>query len=185
VLDLTFEEAEEFFRANPRIQRPLALLVETGLGYLKLGQPSPTLSGGEAQRLKLVTELTRGIGVAETSRIRKQRTPKSTLYLLEEPTIGLHMADVHELLKVLHRLVEDGNTVVVIEHNISLVADADYVIDIGPEAGDAGGHVVAAGTPEQVAKCEESHTAPFLRDALSGVTPESTSEAARGVLTAA
>ena len=185
VLDLTFEEAEEFFRANPRIQRPLALLVETGLGYLKLGQPSPTLSGGEAQRLKLVTELTRGIGVAETTRIRRQRTPKSTLYLLEEPTIGLHMADVHELLKVLHRLVEDGNTVVVIEHNISLVADADYVIDIGPEAGDAGGHVVAVGTPEQVAKCKASHTAPFLRDALSGVTPESTSEAARGVLTAA
>ena len=152
VLDLTFEEAAEFFRANPRIHRPLALLVETGLGYLKLGQPSPTLSGGEAQRLKLVTELTRGLGVAETSRIRRQRTPKSTLYLLEEPTIGLHMADVHDLLKVLHRLVDDGNTVVVIEHNISLIADADYVIDIGPEAGEAGGNVVAAGTPEQVAK---------------------------------
>ena len=185
VLDLTFEEAEEFFRANPRIQRPLALLVETGLGYLKLGQPSPTLSGGEAQRLKLVTELTRGIGVAETTRIRRQRTPKSTLYLLEEPTIGLHMADVHELLKVLHRLVDDGNTVVVIEHNISLVADADYVIDIGPEAGEAGGHVVAAGTPEQVAKSKTSHTAPFLRDALSGVTPESVAAAADGVLTAA
>jgi excinuclease ABC subunit A len=186
VLDLTFEEAAEFFHANPRIHRPLALLVETGLGYLKLGQPSPTLSGGEAQRLKLVTELTRGLAVAETTRIRRQRTPKSTLYLLEEPTIGLHMADVHELLKVLHRLVDDGNTVVVIEHNISLVADADYVIDIGPEAGDAGGHVVAAGTPEQVAKSRTSHTAPFLRDALSGVTPESVAAAAEGgVLTAA
>ena len=186
VLDLTFEEAAEFFQANPRIHRPLALLVETGLGYLKLGQPSPTLSGGEAQRLKLVTELTRGLGVAEHSRIRKQQNPKSTLYLLEEPTIGLHMADVHELLKVLHRLVDDGNTVVVIEHNISLVADADYVVDIGPEAGDAGGKLVVAGTPEQVAKCKTSHTAPFLRDALSGVTPESTAAAAEnGVLTAA
>ena len=171
VLDLTFEEAAEFFQANPRIQRPLQLLVETGLGYLKLGQPSPTLSGGEAQRLKLVTELTRGLGVAETTRIRRQRVPKSTLYLLEEPTIGLHMADVQELLKVLHRLVDDGNTVIVIEHNISLVADADYVIDIGPEAGEAGGEVVAEGTPEQVAKCKASHTAPFLRDALSGITP--------------
>ncbi len=185
VLDLTFEEAAEFFRANPRIHRPLALLVETGLGYLKLGQPSPTLSGGEAQRLKLVTELTRGLGVAETTRIRRQRTPKSTLYLLEEPTIGLHMADVHELLKVLHRLVDDGNTVVVIEHNISLVADADYVIDIGPEAGDAGGHVVAAGTPEQVAKSKTSHTAPFLRDALRAAPPEEAAEPANGVLTAA
>jgi len=185
VLDLTFEEAADFFSANPRIHRPLALLVETGLGYLKLGQPSPTLSGGEAQRLKLVTELTRGLGVAETTRIRRQRTPKSTLYLLEEPTIGLHMADVHELLKVLHRLVDDGNTVVVIEHNISLVADADYVVDIGPEAGDAGGNLVAAGTPEQVAKSKTSFTAPFLRDALSGVTPESAAHAANGVLTAA
>ena len=185
VLDLTFEEAAEFFRANPRIHRPLALLVETGLGYLKLGQPSPTLSGGEAQRLKLVTELTRGLGVAETTRIRKQRVPKSTLYLLEEPTIGLHMADVHELLKVLHRLVDDGNTVVVIEHNISLVADADYVIDIGPEAGDAGGHVVVAGTPEQVAKCKTSHTAPFLRDALKAAPAQTAPEPANGVLTAA
>ncbi|MGA3170454.1 MAG: excinuclease ABC subunit UvrA [Chthoniobacteraceae bacterium] len=186
VLDLTFEEAAEFFRANPRIHRPLALLVETGLGYLKLGQPSPTLSGGEAQRLKLVTELTRGIGVAETTRIRRQRTPKSTLYLLEEPTIGLHMADVHELLKVLHRLVDDGNTVIVIEHNIGLVADADYVIDIGPGAGDAGGHVVATGTPEQVAKSKTSHTAPFLRDVLRGAPHEpAAAEPANGVLTAA
>jgi excinuclease ABC subunit A len=184
VLDMTFEEAAEFFHANPRIQRPLALLVETGLGYLKLGQPSPTLSGGEAQRLKLVTELTRGLGVAENSRIRRQRVPKSTLYLLEEPTIGLHMADVHELLKVLHRLVDDGNTVVVIEHNISLIADADYVIDIGPEAGDAGGRVVAAGTPEQVARSTASHTAPFLRDALGGGTVQTAAEPG-DVLTAA
>jgi excinuclease ABC subunit A len=185
VLDLTFEEAAEFFRANPRIHRPLALLVETGLGYLKLGQPSPTLSGGEAQRLKLVTELTRGLGVAETTRIRRQRIPKSTLYLLEEPTIGLHMADVEELLKVLHRLVDDGNTVVVIEHNISLIADADYVIDIGPEAGELGGRLVAAGTPEQIVKCKASHTAPFLRDALRIAAPEPSEEPESGVLSAA
>jgi excinuclease ABC subunit A len=184
VLDLTFEEAAEFFRANPKIHRSLALLVETGLGYLKLGQPSPTLSGGEAQRLKLVTELTRGLGVAETTRIRRHQTPKSTLYLLEEPTIGLHMADVEELLKVLHRLVDEGNTVVIIEHNISLVADADYVIDIGPEAGERGGKVVVAGTPEQVAKCKGSHTAPFLREALR-VAPDAAAEPANGVLTAA
>jgi excinuclease ABC subunit A len=184
VLDLTFEEAAEFFGANPRIHRPLSLLVETGLGYLKLGQPSPTLSGGEAQRLKLVTELTRGIGVAETTRIRRQRTPKSTLYLLEEPTIGLHMADVEDLLKILHRLTDDGNTVVVIEHNISLIADADYVIDIGPEAGEAGGYVVAAGTPEEVAKCKGSHTAPFLRDALRNGLAAKVAKP-NGVLTAA
>ena len=151
---------------------------------LYLAQVRGTISDEES--LKLVTELTRGLGVAETSRIRKQQNPKSTLYLLEEPTIGLHMADVHELLKVLHRLVDDGNTVVVIEHNISLVAAADYVIDIGPEAGDAGGNLVVAGTPEQVAKCKTSHTAPFLRDALTGVTPESIAAAAEsGVLTAA
>jgi excinuclease ABC subunit A len=186
VLDMTFEEAAEFFRTNPRIHRPLALLVETGLGYLKLGQPSPTLSGGEAQRLKLVTELTRGLGVAETTRIRRQQTPKSTLYLLEEPTIGLHMADVEELLKVLHRLADDGNTVVVIEHNISLAADADYIIDIGPEAGDAGGRVVAAGTPEQVARSKASHTARFLRDVLQPDSTDAADEpASDGVLTAA
>ncbi len=166
VLDMTFEEAAEFFKANPKIHRPLGLLCETGLGYLKLGQPSPTLSGGEAQRLKLVTELTRGVARSDTSRLRKQREPKSTLYLLEEPTIGLHMADVEELLKVLHRLTDDGNTVIVIEHNLSLIADADYVIDIGPEAGEKGGEVVATGTPEQVAKNKTSRTAPFLREVL-------------------
>ncbi|MEA3189366.1 MAG: excinuclease subunit, partial [Chthoniobacter sp.] len=166
VLDLTFEEAADFFKSNPKIHRPLRLLCETGLGYLKLGQPSPTLSGGEAQRLKLVSELTRGVGRSDTSRIRKQREPKSTLYLLEEPTIGLHMADVEELLKVLHRLVDDGNTVIVIEHNISLIADADYVVDVGPEAGPNGGTIVAAGTPEEVANSARSQTAPFLRSVL-------------------
>jgi excinuclease ABC subunit A len=124
------------------------------------------LRGGEAHRLKLVTELTRGLARSQNDRIRRQRQPKSTLYLLEEPTIGLHMADVKELLKVLHRLVDDGNTVIVIEHNLSLVADADYVVDIGPEAGDLGGLVVAVGTPEQVAKSKTSRTAPFLREVL-------------------
>ena len=135
VMEMTIEEAAEFFGANPKIARSLSLLVDTGLGYLKLGQPSPTLSGGEAQRLKLTTELTRGIGRAQHERIRKMRKPKSTLYLLEEPTIGLHMADVELLLNVLHRLVDEGNTVIVIEHNLSVIAEADYVVDIGPEAG--------------------------------------------------
>jgi len=167
VMEMTIEEAAEFFKANPKIARSLSLLVDTGLGYLKLGQPSPTLSGGEAQRLKLATELTRGIGRAQNERIRKMRRPKSTLYLLEEPTIGLHMADVELLLNLLHRLVDDGHTVIVIEHNLSVIAEADYIVDIGPEAGDAGGEIVATGTPEQVAKSRVSRTAPFLRQVLS------------------
>jgi excinuclease ABC subunit A len=166
VMQMTIEQAAEFFAANQKIARPLGLLVDTGLGYLKLGQPSPTLSGGEAQRLKLVTELTRGIGRAQNERIRKMRKPKSTLYLLEEPTIGLHMADVELLLKVLHRLVDEGNTVIVIEHNLSVIAEADYIVDIGPEAGADGGEIVAFGTPEEVAKNRISRTAPFLRDTL-------------------
>jgi excinuclease ABC subunit A len=165
-MEMTIEQAAEFFASNPKIARPLGLLVDTGLGYLKLGQPSPTLSGGEAQRLKLATELTRGIGRAQNERIRKMRKPKSTLYLLEEPTIGLHMADVELLLKVLHRLVDEGNTVIVIEHNLSVIAEADYIIDIGPEAGAEGGEIVAFGTPEEVAKSRISRTAPFLRDVL-------------------
>jgi excinuclease ABC subunit A len=167
VMEMTIEEAAEFFKANPKIARSLSLLVDTGLGYLKLGQPSPTLSGGEAQRLKLATELTRGIGRAQNERIRKMRQPKSTLYLLEEPTIGLHMADVELLLSLLHRLVDDGHTVIVIEHNVSVIAEADYIVDIGPEAGEAGGKIVATGTPEQVAKSRVSRTAPFLREVLS------------------
>ena len=124
------------------------------------------MSGGEAQRLKLVSELTRGVTRAANDRIRRQRTPKSTVYLLEEPTIGLHMADVERLLDVLHRLVDEGQTVVVIEHNVSLIAEADYVIDIGPEAGPEGGKVVASGTPEEVARSKTSRTAPFLKAAL-------------------
>jgi excinuclease ABC subunit A len=169
VMEMTIEEAAEFFGAHPKIARSLSLLVDTGLGYLKLGQPSPTLSGGEAQRLKLVTELTRGIGRATNERIRKMRKPRSTLYLLEEPTIGLHMADVELLLNVLHRLVDDGNTVIVIEHNLSVIAEADYIVDLGPEAGGEGGEIVAVGTPEEVAKNRKSRTAPFLREVLKPV----------------
>jgi excinuclease ABC subunit A len=166
VMEMTVEEAVEFFGAHPKIARPLNLLNETGLGYLKLGQPSPTLSGGEAQRLKLVTQLKRGVGRSENERIRKMRNPGSTLYLLEEPTIGLHMADVDLLLEVLHRLVDEGNTVIVIEHNLSVIAEADYIVDLGPEAGADGGRVVAVGTPEQIAKNKRSRTAPFLRKVL-------------------
>jgi excinuclease ABC subunit A len=167
VMEMTIEEAAEFFSAHQKIARSLSLLVDTGLGYLKLGQPSPTLSGGEAQRLKLVTELTRGIGRAQNERIRKMRKPRSTLYLLEEPTIGLHMADVELLLNVLHRLVDEGNTVLVIEHNLSVIAEADYLVDLGPEAGADGGEIVAFGTPEEVAKNRVSRTAPFLREVLN------------------
>ena len=166
VLELTIEEAAEFFRAQPRIHKALELLSQTGLGYLQLGQPSPTLSGGEAQRLKLVSELKAGVSRGLTERLRRNAAPKSTLYLLEEPTIGLHMADVQLLVEVLHRLVDDGNTVVVIEHNLDVIAEADYIVDIGPEAGDAGGHVVAVGPPDEVARDKQSRTAPFIRKIL-------------------
>ncbi|HEY0790150.1 MAG TPA: excinuclease ABC subunit UvrA [Chthoniobacterales bacterium] len=168
ILELTIAEAAAFFRAQPRIYQPLQLLVSTGLGYLGLGQPSPTLSGGEAQRLKLVSELKRGVGRGITERLRHNQTPKSNLYLLEEPTIGLHMADVRLLIDVLHRLVDDGNTVIVIEHNLDVIAEADYLVDIGPEAGSAGGEVVATGTPETVADHPVSRTAPFLKKLLAG-----------------
>jgi excinuclease ABC subunit A len=166
ILEMTIEEASDFFRSQPRIHKPLELLAQTGLGYLQLGQPSPTLSGGEAQRLKLVSELKSGVVKGMNERIRKNRIPKSTLYLLEEPTIGLHMADVQLLVEVLHRLVDDGNTVIVIEHNLDVIAEADYIVDIGPEAGTEGGNVVAAGSPEEVARSNESRTAPFIRRIL-------------------
>jgi excinuclease ABC subunit A len=166
LLELTIEEAAEFFRSQPRIFKPLELLVQTGLGYLQLGQPSPTLSGGEAQRLKLVSELKSGVTKSLQDRIRKNVAPKSTLYLLEEPTIGLHVADVQLLVEVLHRLVDDGNTVILIEHNLDVIAEADYILDIGPEAGDAGGEVVTAGPPEEVAFHSASRTAPFIRKIL-------------------
>src|SRR5256714_11469522 len=167
VMGMTIEEAAEVFAAHPKIARPLSLLVETGLGYLKLGQPSPTLSGGEAQRLKLVTQLKRGVGRATNERIRKMRKPGSTLYLLEEPTIGLHMADIELLLNVLHRLVDEGNTVIVIEHNLSVIAEADYIVDLGPEAAAGAGKQVVVGQTEQVAKNRVSRTAPFLRKVLN------------------
>src|SRR5207244_8101702 len=162
MMEMTIEEAAQFVSAHPKIARPLSLLVDTGLGYLKLGQPSPTLSGGEAQRLKLVTQLKRGVNRAANERIRKMRKPDSTLYLLEEPTIGLHMADVELLLKVLHRLVDEGNTVIVIEHNLSIMGEADYIVDMGPEAAAEGGEVVATGTPQEIAKRRISRTAPFV-----------------------
>jgi len=162
VLAMTVEQAVVFFSAHPKIRRPLQLLVETGLGYLRLGQPSPTLSGGEAQRIKLVTQLARG-GSSDRPRLARRG---GTLYILEEPTIGLHAADVELLQSVFHRLVDEGHTVIVVEHHLDLVAEADYIIDVGPEAGHRGGKIVAVGTPEEVAKSKTSRTAPFLREVL-------------------
>ncbi|MDF2377282.1 MAG: excinuclease ABC subunit UvrA [Verrucomicrobiales bacterium] len=167
VMDLSIEEAAEFFGGHPKIARTFSLMKDTGLGYLRLGQPSPSVSGGEAQRIKLVTELTKGISRSSNARLRQNRTPKSNLYLIEEPSIGLHTADVVRLLEIMHRLVDDGHTVVVIEHSLEIMAEADYVLEIGPEAGAAGGEVVAAGTPEEVAIVKESRTAGFLKQQLN------------------
>ena len=171
VMEMTVEQAAEFFGTNPKIRRALGLLNATGLGYLKLGQPSPTLSGGEAQRIKLVTQLARR-STAAAEEVKTSRRGKSTLYILEEPTIGLHAHDVRSLLQVLHRLVDEGGTVVVIEHHLDVIAEADYIVDVGPEAGSRGGEIIATGTPEQVAKSKRSHTAPFLRPLLNGSTQE-------------
>jgi excinuclease ABC subunit A len=163
VLRMSISEAAEFFAPVQKIARPLKLLADTGLGYLQLGQPSPTLSGGEAQRIKLVTELRSGDGRTIKEQLKGiTKAGKRNLYLIEEPTIGLHIQDVAKLIDVLHRLVDEGHTVVVIEHHPDVYAEADYLIDIGPEAGAEGGRVVAAGTPEQVKKCKESRTARFL-----------------------
>ncbi len=159
VLELSVEEAMEFFASVPRIKRPLQALCDTGLGYIKLGQTSPTLSGGEAQRVKLVTHLASGLREPDFF----DRLPKRNLFILEEPTIGLHMADVKRLVEVLQRLVDAGHSVMVIEHNLELIAEADWVIDLGPEGGDAGGWVIAQGTPEQVAGNKQSHTGRFLQ----------------------
>jgi excinuclease ABC subunit A len=166
VMDMTIEQAANFFAAHPRIQRPLALLADTGLGYLRLGQPSPTLSGGEAQRLKLVTQLKRGVGRAAEDVMRGRPGVRGSVYLLEEPTIGLHMADVARLLDVLHRLVDEGHTVILIEHNTDVIAEADYLIEIGPEAGDRGGRLVGCGSPEEIVKLKSSRIAPFLKTVL-------------------
>ena len=153
VLDMTVEESLEYFANIPRIKNKIQTLYDVGLGYIKLGQPSTTLSGGEAQRVKLATELS------------KKATGK-TLYILDEPTTGLHIADVHRLVDILQRLVDTGNTIIVIEHNLDLIKTADYIIDLGPEGGDAGGEIIAVGTPEQICKNERSYTGKFLKKYL-------------------
>ena len=153
VLDMTIEEALEFFANVPRIKQKIQTLYDVGLGYIKLGQPSTTLSGGEAQRVKLATELSK-------------RPTGKTLYILDEPTTGLHIADIHRLVDILHRLVDTGNTIIVIEHNLDLIKTADNIIDLGPEGGENGGEVIAIGTPEQVVKNERSHTGRFLKKYL-------------------
>jgi excinuclease ABC subunit A len=162
VLELSVDEAIDFFSAMPRITRPLEALRDTGLGYLKLGQTSPTLSGGEAQRLKLVTHLLSGLKPqGELFRLQKRN-----LFILEEPTIGLHISDVRRLVDVLQRLIDHGHSVIVIEHNLDLIAEADWIIDLGPEGGEGGGRIVAQGTPEQIARNKRSHTGHFLRKML-------------------
>ncbi len=153
VLDMTVEESLEYFANIPRVKNKIQTLYDVGLGYIKLGQPSTTLSGGEAQRVKLATELS------------KKATGK-TLYILDEPTTGLHIADVHRLVDILQRLVDTGNTIIVIEHNLDLIKTADYIIDLGPEGGDAGGEIIAVGTPEQICKNERSYTGRFLKKYL-------------------
>jgi len=169
VLAMSVDEAAEFFSAHRSIHHALRLLQDVGLGYLTLGQQSPTLSGGEAQRIKLVTELSkvRADGADAGGRPGRAGAEKHTLYVLDEPTVGLHMADVEKLIRVLHRLVSAGNSVVVIEHNLDVMADADWILDLGPEGGDAGGRVVAQGSPERVIQQEVgSHTARVLADFL-------------------
>jgi excinuclease ABC subunit A len=165
VLELSVEEAIEFFGSVPRIKRALQALCDTGLGYVKLGQTSPTLSGGEAQRVKLVSHLLAGLKEPDLFEPLKRN-----LFILEEPTIGLHIADVRRLVDVLQRLVEAGHTVIVIEHNLDLIAEADWLVDLGPEGGDDGGRLVAEGTPEQVARNKASHTGRFLRKVLRAKT---------------
>ena len=154
VLDMTVEEACTFFENIPRIHRKIQTLVDVGLGYIKMGQSATTLSGGEAQRVKLALELAK-------------RETGQTVYILDEPTTGLHSADVHRLVEVLQRLVEVGNTVLIIEHNLDVIKTADYLIDLGPEGGSGGGEIVCTGTPEEVARCEASYTGHYLRKMLS------------------
>ena len=154
VLDMTVDEGADFFRAVPSIRDKLLTLQQVGLGYIHIGQPATTLSGGEAQRVKLAKELSK-------------RATGRTLYILDEPTTGLHFHDVKKLLDVLHELVEQGNTVVVIEHNLEVIKTADWIIDLGPEGGDGGGEIVAAGTPEDIVKAKRSYTGQFLAPVLS------------------
>ncbi|MFM2242853.1 MAG: excinuclease subunit UvrA, partial [Verrucomicrobiota bacterium] len=164
VLKMTIEQASAFFESQPRIATPLQLLADTGLGYLQLGQPSPTLSGGEAQRIKLVSQLIRGRSAKAQLTTRELKT--SNLYLIEEPTVGLHLEDVRRLIDVLHRLVDEGHTVVVIEHHMAVAAEADWILDLGPEGGDAGGRIIAEGPPEKIITVKKSATAPFLATEL-------------------
>ncbi|HEY0031924.1 MAG TPA: ATP-binding cassette domain-containing protein, partial [Devosia sp.] len=165
VLDMTVEDAAEFFKAVPPIRDKMLMLNEVGLGYVKVGQQATTLSGGEAQRVKLAKELSR-------------RATGQTLYILDEPTTGLHFEDVRKLLEVLHQLVEQGNTVVVIEHNLEVIKTADWVIDLGPEGGDKGGEIVAVGTPEQVAEEPRSYTGGYLKPLLQA-SPSAATPAAK------
>ena len=153
VLDMTVEEALKFFENHPSIVKKLQTLYDVGLGYIKIGQPSTELSGGEAQRVKLASELAK-------------RSTGQTLYILDEPTTGLHMADVHKLIEVLNRLVDQNNTVVVIEHNLDVIKVADHIIDLGPEGGDGGGELLVTGIPEKIAKCKKSYTGQFLKKIL-------------------
>jgi excinuclease ABC subunit A len=153
VLDMTVEDGLQFFKAVPAIRDKMETLDRVGLSYVKIGQQAPTLSGGEAQRVKLAKELSR-------------RATGKTLYILDEPTTGLHFEDVSKLLEVLHELVDQGNTVVVIEHNLEVIKTADWIIDLGPEGGDGGGTIVAAGTPEEVASVSESYTGKYLKPLL-------------------
>ncbi|NCF68256.1 MAG: excinuclease ABC subunit UvrA, partial [Chloroflexi bacterium] len=157
VLDLTIDEALEFFANITPIRRKLQTMAEVGLGYIHLGQPAPTLSGGEAQRVKLSREL---------SKIATGRT----IYILDEPSVGLHSHDVAKLIQALSRLVDKGNTVVIIEHNLDIIKVADHIIDMGPEGGDRGGEIVAEGSPEEVAQVAESYTGQYLRGHLNGHT---------------
>jgi excinuclease ABC subunit A len=152
---MTISEALEFFSPVPKIHRKLETLEQVGLGYIRMGQPATTLSGGEAQRIKLAAELSK-------------RATGDTMYILDEPTTGLHFEDVKKLLGVLHRLVDQGNSVLVIEHNLDVIKTADWIIDLGPEGGGAGGRIVAQGTPEAVAANKESHTGAYLRGMLPG-----------------
>jgi excinuclease ABC subunit A len=154
VLAMTVDEASEFFKNIPALRDKCQLLQRVGLGYISLGQSAVTLSGGEAQRIKLAKELSR-------------RSTGKTLYILDEPTTGLHFADIQKLLEVLHALVEQGNTVVVIEHNLDVIKTADYIIDMGPEGGDGGGQVIAKGTPEEIAKSPISYTGKYLKKLLN------------------
>ncbi|MBB5335620.1 excinuclease ABC A subunit [Pectinatus brassicae] len=153
VLHMIVDEAVEFFQNIPRLARQLQTLQDVGLGYMQLGQSATTLSGGEAQRIKLATELSK-------------RSTGKTLYILDEPTTGLHTADIHKLMDVLQRLVDNGDTVVVIEHNLDVIKTADHIIDLGPEGGDKGGTIVAQGTPEEIVKVKKSYTGQFLAPVL-------------------